>query len=85
MLFTQNPPVPWTVTEQVQSWLELMMILQILSRKKEKNISWKVAKTMAEHEMSFMNFEPEFPETVAQHVILNFNVIHIKREYQSAI
>ena len=56
--------LPLTVTEQVQSWLELMMILQILSRKKKKNISSNEAKTMAQHEISFMNFEPEFWETV---------------------
>ena len=29
-----------------------------------------------------MNFEPEVPETIAQHAILNFIVVQIKGEYQ---
>ena len=49
---------------------------------KEENISWNVAKTIAQPEITFMNFEPEVPATIAQYLFSNFVVIEIKEEYQ---
>ena len=40
-------------------------------QKKRKNISWYGAKTIAQHEISFMHFSKNFLKNATQHAILN--------------
>ena len=41
-----------------------------------------MAETIAQHEIFFMNFGSENPESATQHAIFNLLVLQIKGEYQ---
>ena len=56
MIWACNGTTIWTndnFSQQVQNWLELLIM--------RKNISWNVAETIPQHEISLMNFVTEVP------------------------